>query len=93
MSGEIFTRRFELEPGGTITWEGPPADARLNLNAIYEARPDINTLTQARSDLDSETSQRVPVELVLNVGGSLSSIQNNFFFVYPTISKLARILP
>lgn len=83
VSGEIFTRRFELEPGGTITWEGPPADARLNLNAIYEARPDINTLTQARSDLDSETSQRVPVELVLNVGGSLSSIQNNFFFRLP----------
>ncbi len=83
VSGEIFTRRFELEPGGTISWEGPPADARLNLNAIYEARPDINTLTQARSDLDSETSQRVPVELVLNVGGSLSAIQNNFYFRLP----------
>lgn len=83
VSGEIFTRRFELEPGGTISWEGPPADARLDLNAIYEARPDINTLTQARSDLDSETSQRVPVELVLNVGGSLSSIENNFYFRLP----------
>ncbi len=83
VSGEIFTRRFELEPGGTITWEGPPADARLDLNAIYEARPDINTLTQARSDLDSETSQRVPVELVLNVGGSLTSIENNFYFRLP----------
>lgn len=83
VSGEIFTRRFKLESGGTIIWDGAPSNARLNLNAIYEARPDINTLTQARSDLDSESSQRVPVQLVLNVGGSLSAIENNFFFRLP----------
>ena len=83
VSGDIFTRRFELEPGGSIIWEGPPGDARLSLNAIYEARPDINTLTQARSDIDRETSQRVPVELVLNVGGSLTSIENDFYFRLP----------
>ncbi len=83
VSGEIFTRRFELEPGGTIIWEGEPGNARLNLNAVYQARPDINTLTRTRSDLDSETSQRVPVELVLNVGGSITAIQNNFFFRLP----------
>ncbi len=83
VSGEIFTRRFDLEPGGTIIWEGEPANARLDLNAIYEARPDINTLSQTRSDLDSESSQRVPVELVLNVGGSLTAIENNFFFRLP----------
>ena len=81
VSGDIFTRRFELESGGTITWEGAPDDARLNLNAIYQARPDINTLTQARSEI--ETSQRVPVELVLHVGGSLSAIDNDFFFRLP----------
>jgi len=83
VSGEIFTRRFNLEPGGTIVWEGAPANANLDLNAIYQARPDINTLTQARSNLDSETSQRVPVELVLNVGGSLTAIENDFFFRLP----------
>jgi hypothetical protein len=53
------------------------------LNAIYEARPDINTLTQARADIDSEQSQRVPIELVLNIGGSLNSIENNFYFRLP----------
>ena len=83
VSGEIFTRRFNLEPNGTIIWEGEPGNARLDLNAIYEARPDINTLTQTRSNLDSETSQRVPVELVLNVGGSITAIENNFYFRLP----------
>ena len=83
VSGDIFTRRFNLSPGGTIIWEGSPTDARLNLEAVYEARPDINTLTRARADIDQETSQRVPVQLVLNIEGSLNSIENNFFFRLP----------
>ena len=83
VSGDIFTRRFELSPGGVIVWEGSPTDARLDLEAVYEARPDINTLTRARADIDQETSQRVPVQLVLNIEGSLTSIENNFFFRLP----------
>lgn len=83
VSGDIFTRRFEISPGGTIIWEGSPTDARLDLEAVYEARPDINTLTRARSEIDQETSQRVPVQLVLNIEGSLNSIENNFFFRLP----------
>lgn len=83
VSGDIFTRRFDIERGGTIVWDGSPIDARLNLEAVYQARPDINTLTRARSEIDQETSQRVPVQLVLSIGGSLSSIENNFFFRLP----------
>ena len=82
VSGDIFTRRFELEPGGSITWEGDPANARLNLNAIYGARPDINTLSNTGAR-DPENAQRVPVELVLNIGGTITSIENNFFFRLP----------
>ncbi|MBO6524585.1 MAG: hypothetical protein JJ971_12210 [Balneolaceae bacterium] len=83
VSGDIFTRRFEISPGGSIIWEGSPTDARLDLEAVYEARPDINTLTRARAEIDQETSQRVPVQLVLNIEGSLNSIENNFFFRLP----------
>ncbi len=83
VSGDIFTRRFDIERGGTIIWDGSPTDARLNLEAVYQARPDINTLTRARSEIDRETSQRVPVELVLSIQGSLSTIENNFFFRLP----------
>ncbi|HBQ60893.1 MAG TPA: hypothetical protein DD671_15060, partial [Balneolaceae bacterium] len=32
---------------------------------------------------DPENAQRVPVELVLNIGGTLTSIENNFFFRLP----------
>jgi hypothetical protein len=86
VSGDIFTRRFNLEPSGSIVWEGEPNNARLNINAVYSGRPNIRTLTTARSDLDltnPNNIQRTPVDLVLNISGSLSSIENNFFFRLP----------
>lgn len=86
VSGDIFTRRFNLEPGGSIVWEGEPNNARLNINAVYSGRPNIRTLTTARSDLDltdPSNIQRTPVDLVLNISGSLSSIENNFYFRLP----------
>ncbi len=83
VSGDIFTRKFTLESGGSIVWEGEPANARINLNAVFSARPDIQTLTSVRTERDPSTVQRVPIDLVLNIGGSLSSIQNNFFFRLP----------
>ncbi|MEX0843763.1 MAG: hypothetical protein WD022_00705 [Balneolaceae bacterium] len=82
VSGDIFTRRFDIESGGSITWEGDPANARMNLNAIYSARPDINTLRNTGSR-DPDNIQRVPVDLVLNIGGTISSIENDFFFRLP----------
>lgn len=85
VSGDIFTRRFQLESGGSIVWEGAPDNARLNLNAFYRARPDINTLTATRSSVQDQDAQqiRVPVELVLSITGTLNSIENEFFFRLP----------
>jgi hypothetical protein len=82
VSGDIFTRKFKLESGGTITWEGDPANAKLDLNAIYSARPDINTLSSG-GKRDPENSQRVPIDLVLNIGGTITSIENDFYFRLP----------
>ena len=82
VSGDIITRRLELEAGGSIVWEGDPGNARLDLNAVYSARPDITTLSNT-GNRNPENSQRVPVDLVLNIAGTLSSIENNFFFRLP----------
>ena len=83
VSGDIFTRRFALIPGGTLRWDGDPIDAKLDLQALYQARPDINTLTRTRDQINQDQAERVPVELVLNIGGSLESIENDFFFRLP----------
>ena len=79
VGGDIFTRRFNIQDGGSISWQGDLADANLNVTASYRARPDISTLLPAGA-----TFQRVPVELILQIGGTISEISNEFHFQVPT---------
>ncbi|WP_234571360.1 translocation/assembly module TamB domain-containing protein [Rhodohalobacter sp. 614A] len=85
VSGDIFTRRFSLEEGGSISWSGDLADADLDVTAVYRARPNINTLQVTGVDAASQgPAQRVPVELVLEITGTMTSVENDFFFRMPT---------
>ncbi len=81
VAGDIISRRFDINEGGSIIWEGDPANARLDISASYRARPDITSLlASGRSDL----GQRVPIDLVLNIGGTISELENDFFFQVPS---------
>lgn len=79
VGGDIFTRRFAIQDGGTISWQGDLADANLNVTAAYRARPDISTLLPTGTNF-----QRIPIELILQIGGTISELENNFFFQLPT---------
>lgn len=85
VSGDIFARRFLLDPGGSISWEGPPDNANLSLSAVYRSRPDVRALSCVENfDItDPNAAQRRQVELVLDVGGTISAIQNDFSFRLP----------
>lgn len=82
VSGDIFTRRFTLQEGGSISWQGDLVDANLNVTAVYRARPSISSLLGSAGD--QQVGQRIPVELVLQIGGTISAVENNFFFRVPT---------
>ena len=85
VSGDVFTRRFTLQEGGNISWSGDLVDAALNVTAVYRARPNISTLisgTGAGTGVDP--GQRIPIELVLQIGGTIMSVENEFFFRIPT---------
>ena len=79
VGGDIFTRRFEIQDGGTISWQGDLTEANLNVTASYRARPDISTLIATGAGF-----QRIPIELILQIGGTISQIENEFFFQLPS---------
>jgi len=79
VGGDIFTRRFTLQDGGSISLQGDLETASLNVTAAYRARPDISTLLPAIT-----TFQRVPIELILQIGGTISEVENEFYFTIPT---------
>jgi hypothetical protein len=78
VGGDIFVRRFQLRDGGTINWEGDPANARLNITASYRTRPNIGVLTG--SAIDQQT--RIPVDLILDITGTIQAIENDFYFEF-----------
>lgn len=93
VTGEIISRRLELESGGTIIWEGPPDNARLDISAVYNARPDIQPLTAESGTGDTQPGQnggqRVPIDLIVEINGTLSSVENNYYFRLPTSLDLS----
>src|SRR5690625_6108975 len=86
--GVTFTGRFNLESGDTISWSGDLIDANLDVTAVYRARPNISTLmssgTGASATAGLDPGQRIPVELGLEIGGTITSVENEFFFRMPT---------
>lgn len=91
VTGEIVSRNFQLQPGGTIVWEGPADNARLDISAVYNARPNVATLTSETSfdPENQDTGQQVPIELVLEITGTLNSVENEFFFRLPSSIDLS----
>jgi hypothetical protein len=40
----VINKKFEIQRGGTIEWNGDPVDATINLNAIYRLKASLNDL-------------------------------------------------
>ena len=85
VSGDIFTRRFTLQEGGSISWSGDLIDASLNISAVYRARPNLSTLLASPgAGTTTDPGQRIPIELVLQIGGTITEVENEFFFRIPS---------
>lgn len=67
-AGDVFTRRFDIEPGGQLIWDGSPLDAQLDLAAGYRTRASLAGLGLAGLD-----RQRVPLVVRTEIGGRLSA--------------------
>lgn len=85
VSGQLFQRELEIRPGGSIVWTGDPDKARLNnIEAVYHARPDMASLQTGGSD--EGFSRSVPVDLVIEITGTINSIKQNYYFELPTFA-------
>lgn len=79
IGGDILARRFTLREGGTLRWDGDPANALLDILAVYRTRPNISPLLGGAID----QVNRVPVDLLLEITGPLDNIENDFYFEFP----------
>ena len=68
-AGELFARRFQIDEGGTITWDGNPIDARLDIPASYRTRAS----TAGLSGPVFNSSAPIPLIVKLDISGRVST--------------------
>ena len=79
----VINKRFDLEEGGTISWNGSPYDAEINLTAVYRTRARLYDLL-ANIDTNDIYKKRVPVDLKLKMRDKMMNPDISFDIDLPT---------
>lgn len=61
----ILKKQFVIDKGGRIVWNGTPYEAQMDLNAVYKVNASLGDLLQGAGN------QRVPVDIIMRLKGSL----------------------
>ena len=79
----IINKRFQIEPGGRISWFGDPYAGNMSIRAIYEENVSmigLNPNTNASEFETAELKRRYPVKVIMGLEGQLLSPDISFDF-------------
>jgi len=79
----VINKKFEIQRGGTIEWNGDPRDATLNLNAIYRLKASLGELFANTVDNKNYT-QRIPVLCKIALSKNLNNPDIKFNIDLPS---------
>jgi hypothetical protein len=88
----VIKRKFNIEPGSTITWNGDPLDAEVSINAIYNIRTaPIDLVADQVAGLSEADKngyrQRFPFLVYLKLRGNLLTPEISFEIQLPPEEK------
>ncbi|MFV8346151.1 translocation/assembly module TamB domain-containing protein [Flavobacterium sp. ZB4P13] len=83
--GGLIDKKFAVKKGGSITWEGNPMRAQLNLEAVYKTMANPAVLLD-----NSSFNTKVPVEVIIGIRGDLTSPEPDFNIEFPTVSNVLK---
>ncbi len=88
--GNILNKRFAIESGGTVSWNGAIDDANLNIRAIYKTKASLSEIFGEQEFTDLKA--KLPVECVLSLSDKLFNPAVSFDVVLPTADETTREL-
>ncbi len=70
---DLIKKKFEIQKGGTIIWNGDPLDADIDMRAIYTVRTSPIDLVANEIPQTEQNSykERLPFEVILSLKGQL----------------------
>ncbi len=84
----VINKKFKIASGSTISWDGDPYEARIDINAIYDLRASLYDLMP--EDTTSNLRRRVPVELELQMTNQLLSPEIDFDIRLPSADETVK---
>ncbi len=82
--GGFVEKKFKVEQGGSIVWEGDPMGAEINLKALYAGNANPSVL------LDNPINQSIDVEVEIHLTGQLEQPDPQFDFHFPNVSSTVK---
>ncbi len=81
----VLVRKFHIEQGGIIAWNGDPYGAIVDLDALYTLKAPINYLLLNYNQNDN--SRRIPVQCKINLSKKLLNPAVKFDINFPTADE------
>ncbi len=85
LQGGFIEKRFKVNPGGTINWDGNPFNARINMDAVYSTSSNPALLLDNPS-----VNRKIPVDVVINLNGGLMQPDVNFSIEFPKTNSVIK---
>ncbi|WP_256011495.1 translocation/assembly module TamB domain-containing protein [Desertivirga xinjiangensis] len=79
---DYINKEFDISQGGSIRWTGDPADAQINLKAVYGVRTSLRDLYIA-AGRNAEQQSIQQVEAIINLSGKLTQPDIVFDINFP----------
>ena len=85
MYGGLIDKKFKVEKGGTIRWDGDPMNAVLDLVATYKTTANPAVLLESAS-----FNKKVDTNVSILLNGNLSNPEPDFNIDFPNVSSVLK---
>ena len=79
----LVQKEFQVVPGGSLTWNGNPLDANMNVQAKYSTEANPSVVLE-----NTNVNREIPVDVLINLRGQLMQPNIEFELKYPNLSSV-----
>jgi hypothetical protein len=84
---DIIIKDFTIKSGSSITFQGDPYSAQLDIDAIYTVNANLSDLDESFSQDKDLNRTNVPVHALLQVNGDMRQPDISFDLEFPTLTS------
>ncbi len=79
----IVNKEFNIKPGGSVSWQGDPLEAIIDVSASYKTQANPAILLD-----NPNINTEIPIEVITRLEGSLSYFDPDFEIVFPNANSV-----